>query len=292
MNSKSYRDCFIPILTADGFKNVCYREWGDPKNPKVVLCVHGLSRNRLDFDTLASSLCSNYRVVAVDMPGRGKSDWLDNKEDYNYLWASQDKVPLFHNILVSLIARLGVDSVYWIGTSMGGLLGIELAAQKASPIRRLVLNDIGPFVSSASRKANAALAEAAGEYQTEADAVKFVLESKKAFGPFTAEAAKKFALDSLSKFSNGKWRLHYDPMITHSRKKLDTDLWASWERISCSVLTIWGEESTLLIKETVEKMKCTGPKTSLLAMPGVGHCPGLTSSIEIDAIHNFLDGKV
>ena len=292
MNNKSYRDCFIPILTADGFKNVCYREWGDPKNPRVVLCVHGLSRNRLDFDTLAHSLCSNYRVVAVDMPGRGKSDWLDSKEDYNYLWAGQDKVPLFHNILVSLIARLGVDSVYWIGTSMGGLLGIELAAQKASPIRRLILNDIGPFVSGASRKANAALAEAAGEYQTEADAVKFVLESKKAFGPFTAEAAKKFALDSLSKFSNGKWRLHYDPMITHSRKKLDTDLWASWERISCSVLTIWGEESTLLIKETVEKMKCTGPKTSLLAMPGVGHCPGLTSSIEIDAIHNFLDGKV
>ena len=271
MNSKSYRDCFIPILTADGFKNVCYREWGDPKNPKVVLCVHGLSRNRLDFDTLASSLCSNYRVVAVDMPGRGKSDWLDSKEDYNYLWAGQDKVPLFHNILVSLIARLGVDSVYWIGTSMGGLLGIELAAQKASPIRRLILNDIGPFVSGASRKANATLAEAAGEYQTEADAVKFVLESKKAFGPFTEEAAKKFALDSLSKFSNGKWRLHYDPMITHSRKKLDTDLWASWERICCSVLTIWGQESTLLIKETIEKMKCTGPKTSLLAMPGVGH---------------------
>ena len=291
MNSKSYRDCFIPILTADGFKNVCYREWGDPKNPRVVLCVHGLSRNRLDFDTLASSLCSNYRVVAVDMPGRGKSDWLDSKEDYNYLWAGQDKVPLFHNILVSLIARLGVDSVYWIGTSMGGRLGIELAAQKASPIRRLILNDIGPFASGASRKANAALAEAAGEYQTEADAEKFVLESKKAFGPFTEEAAKKFALDSLSKFSNGKWRLHYDPMITHSRKKLDTDLWDSWERISCSVLTIWGEESTLLIKETVEKMKCTGPKTSLLTMPGVGHCPGLTSSIEIDAIHNFLDGK-
>ena len=282
---------FCTYKTADGFKNVCYREWGDPKNPRVVLCVHGLSRNRLDFDTLASSLCSNYRVVAVDMPGRGKSDWLDSKEDYNYLWAGQDKVPLFHNILVSLIARLGVDSVYWIGTSMGGLLGIELAAQKASPIRRLILNDIGPFVSGASRKANAALAEAAGEYQTEADAVKFVLESKKAFGPFTEEAAKKFALDSLSKFSNGKWRLHYDPMITHSRKKLDTDLWASWERISCSVLTIWGEESTLLIKETIEKMKCTGPKTSLLAMPGVGHCPGLTSSIEIDAIHNFLDGK-
>ena len=130
------------------------------------------------------------------MPGRGKSDWLDSKEDYNYLWAGQDKAPLFHNILVSLIARLCVDSVYWIGTSMGGLLGIELAAQKASPIRRLILNDIGPFVSGASRKANAALAEAAGEYQTEADAVKFVLESKKAFGPFTEEAAKKFALDA------------------------------------------------------------------------------------------------
>ena len=81
MNNVLYRDRSLPFLTADGFRNICYREWGDPKNPKVVICVHGLSRNRLDFDTLAAAICAHYRVVAIDMPGRGKSDWLDNKED-------------------------------------------------------------------------------------------------------------------------------------------------------------------------------------------------------------------
>ena len=289
MNNVLYRDRSLPFLTAGGFRNICYREWGDPKNPKVVICVHGLSRNRLDFDTLAAAICAHYRVVAIDMPGRGKSDWLDNKEDYNYLWSIKDQPPLFHNILTSLIARLDVHSVDWIGTSMGGLLGIEIAAQKASPIQRLILNDIGPFVSGASRQANAALANAAGEYETEAEAVAFVLESKKAFGPFTEEAAHKFALDSISRSSDGKWRMHYDPMITHSRKKLDTDLWDAWKRICCPVLTIWGEESTLLSEETVQKMRSTGPKTNLLSMPGIGHCPGLTSSIEIDTIKNFLN---
>ena len=148
MNNVLYRDRSLHFLTAGGFRNVCYREWGDPKNPKVVICVHGLSRNRLDFDTLAAAICANYRVVAIDMPGRGKSDWLDNKEDYNYLWSIKDQPPLFHNILTSLIARLDVHSVDWIGTSMGGLLGIEIAAQKASPIQRLILNDIGPLTAT------------------------------------------------------------------------------------------------------------------------------------------------
>ena len=115
------------------------------------------------------------------------------------------------------------------------------------------------------------------------------METKKAFGPFTEEAAHKFALDSILRSSDGKWRMHYDPMITHSRKKLDTDLWDAWKRICCPVLTIWGEESTLLSEETVQKMKSIGPKTHLLSMPGIGHCPGLTSSIEIDTIKNFLN---
>ena len=91
MNNVLYRDRLLPFLTTGGFKKICYREWGDPKNPKVVLCVHGLSRNRLDFDTLAAAICENYRVVAIDMPGRGKSDWLDNKEDYNYLWNIKER---------------------------------------------------------------------------------------------------------------------------------------------------------------------------------------------------------
>ncbi|GIR54769.1 MAG: hypothetical protein CM15mP62_22400 [Rhodospirillaceae bacterium] len=118
---------------------------------------------------------------------------------------------------------------------------MEIAAQKASPIQRLILNDIGPFVSGASRQANAALANAAGEYETEAEAVAFVLESKKAFGPFTEEAAHKFALDSISRSSDGKWRMHYDPMITHSRRKIRYRFMGRVETYLLPSSTIWGE---------------------------------------------------
>lgn len=155
----------------------------------------------------------------------------------------------------------------------------------------MVLNDIGPFVSGESRAANAALASMAAEYETEKAAVDFVLETKKAFGPFSKNAAEKFARDSLVKGIDGKWRLHYDPEIIYGRKSVDTNLWHLWDRIKIPVFTVWGEESTLLSSVTVAKMKKTGPKSKLLAIKGVGHCPGLTSKLEIDAIEGFLKTK-
>ena len=191
-------------------------------------------------------------------------------------------------MLNALIARSEADRVDWIGTSMGGLLGIELASKANSPINKLVLNDIGPFVSAEGRAENAALASAAGTYDSKEEGVQFVLDSKKAFGPFTPEAAQKFAGDSLTKTDTGKWRLHYDPKIVMGREPGATSIWQSWEKISSPVLTIWGKESTLLSENTVSKMKTTGPRTELLAIDGVGHCPGLTTDMEIDKIKSFL----
>lgn len=130
MQNELYRDHLMPILTADGFKNVCYREWGDKENDNVVICVHGLSRNRFDFDTLGSALSLTHRVLAIDMPGRGDSDWLTNKEEYRYPAPANEAYPIFHNVLMGLISRTGVETIDWIGTSMGGILGIELAAKK------------------------------------------------------------------------------------------------------------------------------------------------------------------
>ena len=288
MGKELFQDKFLTVLVSGGFKKVCYREWGTPDSKKVLICVHGLSRNRLDFDTIAAALSSYYRILAIDMPGRGNSDWLDQPEDYRYLVSKGNQFPIFHNVLNALIARSEADRVDWIGTSMGGLLGIELASKVNSPVNKLVLNDIGPFVSAEGRAGNAALASAAGIYDTKEEGVQFVLESKKAFGPFTPEAAQKFARDSLTKTESGKWRLHYDPKIVTGREPGATSIWRSWERISSPVLTIWGKESALLTAETVSKMQITGPKTELLAIDGVGHCPGLTTDMEIDRIKSFL----
>jgi len=288
MSDSNYEDKFLTVLTSGGFNKVCYREWGDVNNKRVLICVHGLSRNRLDFDAIAQSLSSVYKVLAVDMPGRGNSDWLIDPEDYRYLDFGEEKYPVFHNVVTGLIARSGADVVDWIGTSMGGLLGIEMASRKKSPVRRLVLNDIGPFVSAEGRADNAALAVKAGVYDTKELAIQFVLESKKAFGPFTPAAAKKFAEDSLVLGKDNKWRLHYDPKAVASREIKVTDLWARWDHITASVLTVWGKQSTLLSEETVRKMQNSGPGTKVLAIEGVGHCPGLTTELEINTIKEFL----
>ena len=280
MSTAKSRDLSMPILASSGFHRLSYREWGDPDNANVLVCVHGLSRNRLDFDTIAAALSDHYRVIAVDMPGRGGSDWLPNAKDYNY--------PYFLTVMVAVIARSGAESIDWIGTSMGGILGIQLASRIGTPIRRMVLNDIGPFISGESRAGNTAIAAAASTYDTEEEAIAFVLEARKAFGPFTPEAAQKFARDTLARTEDGRWRLHYDPEIIHGRDSSDAVMWDRWDQITIPVLTLWGKDSTLLSADTVEKMQTTGPKTELLAIDGVGHCPGLTSAREIDTVREFL----
>jgi len=280
MSAENYRDLTMPFLASSGFHDLCYREWGRPRNKRVLICVHGLSRNRLDFDAIAEALSDHYRVLSVDMPGRGGSDWMPNPGDYNY--------GFFQSILGSVIAVSGAETVDWIGTSMGGILGMGLASRPGSPINKLVLNDIGPFISGEARAANSDRAAAASVYDTEKQAIDFVLETRKAFGPFTKKAARKFARDSLVRSADGKWRLHYDPRIIHGRDASDADMWDQWNRITVPVLTLWGVESTLLSAETVERMRATGPRSQVHAIEGVGHCPGLTTEEEIERIRSFL----
>lgn len=280
MSAAAFRDLTMPILATSGFVKLAYREWGDPANGRVLVCVHGLSRNRLDFDTIAEALCDHYRVVSVDMPGRGLSDWLPNESDYDYGY--------FRQVLAGLIARTRAEQVDWIGTSMGGILGIGLASQANTPIRRMVLNDIGPFISGASRAANSDRVAQASVYETEEEAIAFVLETRKAFGPFTPEAARKFAKDTLVRSADGRWRTHNDPRIIHGRDASDAVMWDQWNRITIPVLTIWGVESALLSADTVERMKATGPRSEVLPIEGVGHCPGLTTDREISTIRDFL----
>ena len=132
----------MSALGLHGFHRLTYYEWGDPANPKVVICVHGLTRNGRDFDDIARALSSEYRVLCPDIAGRGASEWLTHAEDYSY--------PVYCADMAALIARSGAQSVDWIGTSMGGLIGMLLAAQPNSPIRKLVMNDVGPFIPKAS----------------------------------------------------------------------------------------------------------------------------------------------
>lgn len=259
---------------------VGYRAYGDAANPNVLICVHGISRNARDFDTIGEALSDLYYVIAIDMPGRGRSDWMDDKIHYGY--------PLYETVAGEIIAMTGARQVDWLGTSMGGLVGMRIAAMENSPIRKLALNDIGPFIPAAGRRHNARVFGLDTRFASEDEGVQWVRENRTAFGPFTDAEWQKFGRDSLRQISNTEWGLDYDPGLSETRSLEDHDAWDQWERIACPVLCLWGLDSVLLTPDTIERMRTTGPKAQIHEVPGVGHCPGLVDDEQIQAVRRFL----
>ncbi len=275
-----FTDKTFKALAGERYINIAYRELGAADNPNVVVCVHGLSRNRKDFDDLARALSGDWRVFAVDMPGRGQSDWLADKARYGY--------PLYESVCAGMVALTGADEVTWVGTSMGGILGMRLAARSGSPIRRLVLNDIGPFIPAEGRRNNQANFGTDPRFATEAEGIAHVRETRSVFGPFTDKGWEKFGRDSLRQLDDGQWTLHYDPGLATGAPITDTDMWELWPNIRVPTLTVWGTESKILNSATVDRMSRTGPKAEVFPVPRVGHCPGLTSPEQIEAIRDFI----
>ena len=276
-----FTDKIFKVLAADQYLDIRYREWGAADNTNLAICVHGLSRNCQDFDNLAASLANDWRVLAVDMPGRGKSDWLANKTDYGY--------PLYETICTALLARIGANDIAWIGTSMGGNIGMRLASQPGTLISKLVLNDIGPFVPIDGRRHNQADFGKDPRFDSAEAGIAHVRETRSVFGPFDEAGWQKFGHDSLRPLPSGQWTLHYDPGLSQPGSSIQsTDNWDLWSLITCPVLTMWGTESKILTADVVERMASTGPKSAIHEVPGVGHCPGLTTADEIERIAAFL----
>lgn len=274
------RQEFMPYLSPEGFHRVAFREWGEKKNTNVLVCVHGISRNGRDFDDLAKVLAKDYRVICVDMPGRGASDWLSDKSLY--------AMELYVSICAALIAKTGADTVHWLGTSMGGRIGINLASRPNTPISKLVLNDMGPHTEAVGRKDNFAHFGTDPRFSNEAEGIDYIRSTRAAFGPTTEDAWIKFCKDSLRELPDGQWTLHYDPGLKQTAVQPASPVWDQWEEIVCPVFLLWGLKSKLLIAETVERMKSTGPQTDVFEVPYAGHCPRLENNEQIDAVRNFL----
>jgi len=268
-------------LGPEGFHRVAYREWGAHDNPEVLICVHGISRRASDFDDIAQALSNDYRVVCPDMPGRGLSDWMDDKSHYVQ--------GLYLSICAALIARTGARSVDWLGTSMGGRLGMALASTPNTPIRKLVINDIGPQVPAAGRADNFAHFGTDPRFESEQAGMRYVRETRAAFGPTTEAAWLKFCKDSLRQMDDGQWTLHYDPGLkVTAGAAASSEAWQQWQRITCPVYVLWGLKSKILIADVVERMQTTGPKAEVFAVPYAGHCPRLENDEQIDAVRQFL----
>jgi len=279
---------------------MAYWEW--PSAPEarshVVVCVHGLSRQGRDFDTLAHALSARSRVVAVDVAGRGHSDWLEDPMAY--------QVGIYAADLAALLMQLRTETpgvqIDWVGTSMGGLIGMVVAAQPALAPRRLILNDVGPVIQWEALQRIAGYLGSNPSFATEQDAVDYLASISSGFGPHTA--AQWHALSQpMLREREGRWWLHYDPAIALPLKALmaadevasrqavregEAALWGLYDAIKAPTLLLRGAQSDLLTPETAEQMARRGPRARCVSFEGVGHAPTLVAADQVAVVCDFL----
>jgi pimeloyl-ACP methyl ester carboxylesterase len=278
------RNHHFKSLSAHGFHRVVYREWGESDNPRVVTCVHGLTRNGRDFDVLAERLAGRFRVLCPDMPGRGDSEWLRDPNDYSF--------PTYLTTLTALLAHARADRVAWVGTSLGGLLGMFMAAQPETPVTKLVVNDVGPVIEGAALARIAGYVGLDPVFDSFASLEAHIREVSTPFGALTDAQWHTLASTTARQSPDGRWRLKYDPRIAvpfRSAAAQNTDLWATWDAIKCETLVLRGAQSDLLSSATAAEMRSRGPKPQLVEVPGVGHAPMLLSDEQIAPVEAFLD---
>jgi pimeloyl-ACP methyl ester carboxylesterase len=280
--------CSSPV----GLHRMAYKEWGDPANTNVLVCVHGVTRVADDFDALARAMSDRYRVVCPDVVGRGRSDRLRDPALY--------VIPQYVADMVTLIARVtaGDEGVAWFGTSMGGLIGIALASLPGSPVRRMVLNDIGPVLDPVALARIGDYIGQAIRFATFAEGAAYVRMVSTPFGPHSDAQWDKLARDVLVQQPDGQWALHYDlglaqPFKAMTPAKVAQDearLWAAYDAIRCPTLLVRGEHSDLLSRATAEEMTRRGPKPALREIAGVGHAPTFLQPEQIAIAREFLTG--
>ena len=276
----------VQCLSPRGLHRIAYLEWGDAANGNVLVCVHGLTRCARDFDNLARSLCDRYRVICPDIAGRGNSDWLADPLLYG--------IPQYVADMVTLVARLDVEKVDWVGTSMGALIGMGLAAQPNTPVRKLVLNDAGPVVTKVSLERIATYVGAAPVFPDFGSALQYVRAVSTSFGPHTDEEWRFLTEVVVRKQADGRYKMHYDPGLAepfkHQMPEGDLELWPLYDAVRSPVLVLRGEQSDLLRRDTCEAMTKRGPKAKVVELPGVGHAPTLMHADQIAIVRDFLLG--
>ncbi len=276
----------VQCSSADGLHRMGYYEWGEASNPRVLVCVHGLTRVGRDFDDLARSLSSHYRVVCPDVMGRGRSDRLSNPMLY--------QIPTYVADMVTLLARLDAKTVHWFGTSMGGLIGMALASLEHSPIERMVLNDVGPIITLNSLERISEYLGKPMRFTSMDEAEAYIRAISAPFGPHS-ERQWRFLTDVVMKADGNGWIPHYDPAIAIPFKALldagkaaDMELWSVYDRVRCPTLAVRGALSDLLTVSTHEQMGQRGPHAQLVTIDGVGHAPTFLHADQIAIARDFL----
>ena len=300
----------LPCTHASTPFRMAYWQWGDAHAAHVLLCVHGLSRQGRDFDVLAQTLLRDaserglppLRIVCPDMPGRGQSQWLADPRAY--------QVPVYVAAVLQLMQHLNQQAPIarfdWLGTSMGGLIGMALAAVAATPawplqvpLSHLVLNDVGPAVSPVGLERIGQYIGQTGQYTTIEEAAQAMLKNATSFGAHTPEQWLALCRPMLHPHPQGGWRLHYDPAIgevfrtstPEMMAQAEEALWHAYDAISAQTLLLRGAQSDLLTPETARAMQQRGPRAQLVEVAGVGHAPTLVTQEQIRPVSAFLLGE-
>lgn len=301
---------YVMCSSPAGLHRMAYWEWGDPANDQVLICVHGLTRTGRDFDHLARRMASRYRVICPDVVGRGRSDWLLNPAFYT--------VPQYVADMVSLIARIQPARLHWVGTSMGGLIGLGLSGAasfaKAMWMQRphigmptldvgirfdsLVLNDVGPRLETLALSRIANYVGQPGQFNSFEQAVQAVRSVSESFGPHTDEQWAELARYVYPQ-QNELWVKHYDlalsiPLANQTSTELaagEQILWQSYDAVDCPILIVRGEQSDLLTSHTAQEMVVRNPRARLHTVAAVGHAPTLMVPEQIEPVATFLEGR-
>ncbi len=275
-------------------RRLAYTDWGDPENNHVVICVHGLTRNCRDFDFLAIALEQDFRVICVDLAGRGRSDWLENAEDYNsaMTYLSDMECMLKH---IDRQTAHGRPYFYWAGVSMGGLVGMLLAARQrlsdTYQLKALVLSDIGPFVSSGILSVFATTVGQDPRFRNLDELETHMRSTALPYNALTDAQWHHMALYSAREYEDGTIGYRYDPAISsgfHSSKLKDLDLWSYWNRLDLPVLLLHGGKSSVLTSGIVDKMQLHQPSMAVVELTNIGHAPMLMDTEQTNLVRNFF----
>lgn len=277
---------------------MAYWHWGNPASRHVVLCVHGLTRQGRDFDTLAQALCQKadggIRVVCPDVAGRGQSDWLKDPQGY--------QIPFYAADMLALLAHLQPTRLDWVGTSMGGLIGLVVAGQPELPtfarVHRLVLNDVGPVLEWQALQRIGEYLDQMPVFESEQQAADALWAVSRSFGPHTSEQWLALSRPQIKPLGDGSGRftLRYDPALAEPFKAITPEsaaqgealLWQAYDQITAPTLLVRGVESDLLSQTTAQAMTQRGPKAQLVEFAGVGHAPTFVAGNQVDVVVSFL----
>ena len=277
--------CSSHYLVCEG-REIHYTEWG-AGNLATVIAWHGLARTGRDMDDIAAHLSTKYRVICPDTIGRGLSQWSPAP-------AQEYCLDFYARVAVSLVDQLGIRDLSWLGTSMGGAMGIRLAAGLLKGrIRRLVLNDIGPKLGDAAVERIRNYAGNPPQFDRVGELEQYFRTVYKPFGWLSDEQWRRLAETSTRRTDGGKVTPHYDPkmVLQFTHHPLDYDQWEAWDAIDVPTLCLRGETSDLLLPEVADAMRTRGPRAVVVTIPGCGHAPALNVPDQFALVERFLNGR-